>query len=65
MKHIKKFNESNKVSKSDIDFLVRKIRDRIINNVGIQEFVDEEPQLKIDDCINIIQKDLEDFFIKK
>jgi len=46
--------------------LLRKIADRIRNNVGIIEFTDErEAELEITDCMKLIEDDLKLYQIRK
>lgn len=46
-----------------ISFVLRKIRDRIINNVQIVENANSDPELDIEDCMRIIADDLKDYTI--
>lgn len=53
----------NNVLKSD---LLRKIKDRIINNVSIIEYNDDrDPELNVDDCMKVIKDDIKDYTILK
>lgn len=54
--------ESNEVA---INFLLRTIRDRIINNIEIIEYSDgRESDINVDICMNIIKDDLKHYIIK-
>jgi len=53
----------NNVLKSD---LLKKIKDRIINNVSIIEYNDDrDPELEVGNCMNIIKDDIKDYTILK
>jgi hypothetical protein len=51
---------------TDVDILLKSIKSRILNNVHIVEYGDDRDiELNIDDCLNLIKNDLDNYHITK